>query len=93
MSRVTSKDGTSIAYDLSGGGPAVILVGGGLDDGTENGPLVPELRDRFAVYNYARRGASIPRAERTIFEGQGHVADPHAIAPALQRFFTTTTIA
>jgi pimeloyl-ACP methyl ester carboxylesterase len=56
MSRVTSKDGTSIAYDRQGGGPAVILVGGGLDDGAENAPLVPELAGRFTVYNYARRG-------------------------------------
>jgi pimeloyl-ACP methyl ester carboxylesterase len=56
MHRVTSKDGTSIAYDRQGGGPAVILVGGGLDDGSENAPLVPELARWFTVYNYARRG-------------------------------------
>jgi pimeloyl-ACP methyl ester carboxylesterase len=56
MHRVTSKDGTSIAYHRQGGGPAVILVGGGLDDGSENAPLVPELARWFTVYNYARRG-------------------------------------
>jgi pimeloyl-ACP methyl ester carboxylesterase len=56
MFRVTSKDGTSIAYHRQGDGPAVILVGGGLDDGSENAPLVPELARRFTVYNYARRG-------------------------------------
>ena len=56
MDRVTSKDGTSIAYHRQGDGPAVILVGGGLDDGSENAPLVPELAGRFTVYNYARRG-------------------------------------
>ena len=56
MDRVTSKDGTSIAYDRIGDGPAVILVGGGLDDGSENAPLVPELAEEFTVYNYARRG-------------------------------------
>jgi hypothetical protein len=55
-SRVTSKDGTSIAYHRQGNGPAVILVGGGLDDGTENAPLVPVLAEHFTVYNYARRG-------------------------------------
>ena len=31
--RVTSNDGTTIAYYRKGSGPAVILVGGGLDDG------------------------------------------------------------
>ena len=56
MSRVRSKDGTSIAYDRQGSGPAVVLVGGGLDDGAENAPLVPELAARFTVFNYARRG-------------------------------------
>jgi hypothetical protein len=56
MNRVTSKDGTSIAYERIGNGPAVILVGGGLDDGSENAPLAPELAKHFTVYNYARRG-------------------------------------
>jgi alpha-beta hydrolase superfamily lysophospholipase len=56
MDSVTSRDGTLIAYERSGVGPAVILVGGGLDDGTENAPLVPLLSHRFTVVNYARRG-------------------------------------
>ena len=56
MPEVTSKDGTSIAYTRRGRGPAVILVGGGLDDGAENAPLAAALADRFTTYNYARRG-------------------------------------
>jgi hypothetical protein len=56
MDTVTSADGTSVAYEHGGAGPAVILVGGGLDDGTENGPLVLELAARCTVVNYARRG-------------------------------------
>lgn len=56
MHRVTSRDGTSIAYERQGRGPAVVLVGGGLDDGSENAPLAAELATRFTVYNYARRG-------------------------------------
>lgn len=53
---VTSADGTRIAYRVEGSGPAVVLVGGGLDDGSENAVLVPELASEFTVYNYARRG-------------------------------------
>jgi pimeloyl-ACP methyl ester carboxylesterase len=53
---VTSQDGTLIAYERQGGGPAVILVGGGLDDSSENAPLAAELAKDFTVYNYARRG-------------------------------------
>jgi pimeloyl-ACP methyl ester carboxylesterase len=56
MNRVMSKDGTAIAYDRQGHGPAVVLVGGGLDDGSENAPLASELAAHFTVYNYARRG-------------------------------------
>jgi pimeloyl-ACP methyl ester carboxylesterase len=63
MSRVTSKDGTSIAYERMGSGPAVILVGGGLVDPVtgragrwENAPLAAALAEWFTVYNYDRRG-------------------------------------
>jgi pimeloyl-ACP methyl ester carboxylesterase len=63
VSRVTSKDGTSIAYDRQGRGPAVVLVGGGLVDPAtgragrwENAPLATELAAWFTVYNYDRRG-------------------------------------
>jgi pimeloyl-ACP methyl ester carboxylesterase len=56
MNQVTSKDGTSIVYDCQGSGLAVVLIGGGLDDGSENAPLVAELADGFTVFNYARRG-------------------------------------
>ncbi len=63
MGYVTSKDGTSIAYDRQGSGAAVILVGGALVDPAtgragraENQPLAAELADRFTVYNYDRRG-------------------------------------
>lgn len=56
MGCVTSRDGTSIAYERRGRGPAVILVGGGLDDGSENAPLAAELAAHFTVHNYARRG-------------------------------------
>jgi pimeloyl-ACP methyl ester carboxylesterase len=54
--RVTSADGTEIAYDRKGTGPAVILVGGTLDDGAENAPLAGLLADHFTTFNYARRG-------------------------------------
>jgi pimeloyl-ACP methyl ester carboxylesterase len=56
MNRLTSKDGTPIAYEKVGSGPAVILVGGGAVDRSENTPLAPELAERFTVYNYDRRG-------------------------------------
>jgi len=57
-SAVTSKDGTSIAYDKIGHGPAVILVAGTLcSQSFWSGPeLAKLLAPRFTVYNYDRRG-------------------------------------
>jgi pimeloyl-ACP methyl ester carboxylesterase len=56
MDRVTSKDGTSIAYDRQGSGPPVILVGGAFVDRSENAPLAAELARSHTVLNYDRRG-------------------------------------
>lgn len=58
MSRVTSNDGTSIAYERSGNGPALILVDGALCS-RAFGPspkLAPLLAAHFTVYAYDRRG-------------------------------------
>lgn len=56
MNAVIARDGTRIAYERQGSGPSLILVGGGLDDSSENQPLAAELAAHFTVYNYARRG-------------------------------------
>ncbi|MEV4114305.1 alpha/beta hydrolase [Nonomuraea sp. NPDC049695] len=56
MHRVTAKDGTSIAYERLGDGPAIILVGGATVDRSGNAQLAQELSGRFTVYNYDRRG-------------------------------------
>jgi pimeloyl-ACP methyl ester carboxylesterase len=58
MSQVTSKDGTAIAYERSGDGPALILVDGALCS-RAFGPspkLAPLLAKHFTVYTYDRRG-------------------------------------
>jgi pimeloyl-ACP methyl ester carboxylesterase len=81
MNRVRSKDGTSIAYDRDGSGPAVILVGGAFVDRSENAPLAAELAERFTVYNYDRRGRgdsgdTLPYAvEREIEDIQALIAE------------------
>jgi pimeloyl-ACP methyl ester carboxylesterase len=53
---VTSKDGTAIAYEQSGGGPVVILVSAALTDRSGNRRLARELSRSFTVINYDRRG-------------------------------------
>ena len=56
MATVTSKDGTRIAYDRSGAGPALILVVGAFNDRATGAPLAGFLERRFTVFNYDRRG-------------------------------------
>src|SRR6266705_3091773 len=55
MSQVTSKDGTTIAFEKSGQGPAVIVVGGILGDRSQQAPLAALLSQHFTVFNYDRR--------------------------------------
>jgi pimeloyl-ACP methyl ester carboxylesterase len=56
MQTVTSKDGTRIAYDKLGNGPAVILVSGALVTRSDDSELAQLLAPHFTVYNYDRRG-------------------------------------
>jgi len=56
MNRVTSSDGTTIAFDRLGEGPAVILVCGASTDRMANATLATLLSPHFTVFNYDRRG-------------------------------------
>ena len=58
MPFVTSKDDTQIGYSVVGSGQAIVLVDGamcyrGMGPAT---PLAEELKDKFTVYTYDRRG-------------------------------------
>jgi pimeloyl-ACP methyl ester carboxylesterase len=52
----SSKDGTKIAFEKSGRGPALVIVGGALSDRNGGKPLAGKLQDHFTVYTYDRRG-------------------------------------
>jgi pimeloyl-ACP methyl ester carboxylesterase len=59
MSIVTSKDGTKIAFDKTGSGPAVIIVNGAMQFRAFDpfmARLAEMLSEHFTVYNYDRRG-------------------------------------
>jgi pimeloyl-ACP methyl ester carboxylesterase len=56
LNTVTSYDGTTIAYDRSGEGPPLVLVGGALSDRSAAGSLSEALAPRFTVFAYDRRG-------------------------------------
>jgi pimeloyl-ACP methyl ester carboxylesterase len=61
MKTVISKDGTRIAFDQSGWGPALILVGGmfeqrAMESETAQLAAHPLLAEEFTVFHYDRRG-------------------------------------
>jgi len=57
MRTVTSKDGMTIAFDQSGQGPAIILMGGAfeqraMDSETAQLAALPLLARRFTVFHF-----------------------------------------
>ncbi|MBM7790403.1 alpha/beta fold hydrolase [Tenggerimyces flavus] len=58
MDKVTSNDGTTIAYERHGAGPALVAVDAAMNGG-DHRPLpapVSQLAEHFTVYVYDRRG-------------------------------------
>jgi pimeloyl-ACP methyl ester carboxylesterase len=56
MDKITSKDGTMIAYQRSGTGPPLVLVQGTTADHTRWAPVLPAFEQHFTVYALDRRG-------------------------------------
>jgi pimeloyl-ACP methyl ester carboxylesterase len=56
MQKVTSADGTTIAYDRAGTGDPLILVLGAFNDRSTHADFAATLASHFTVYNYDRRG-------------------------------------
>ena len=56
METVTSADGTTIAFDQLGSGPALVLVAGASCDRAVDAGLAAGLAEHFTVLNYDRRG-------------------------------------
>lgn len=70
MAKTFSRDGTALAFDRTGNGPPVILIGGALSDRSAGAPgLAALLEPRFTVLAYDRRGRG----------GSGDTV-PHAVA-------------
>lgn len=51
-----SKDGTKIAFEKFGNGPALVIVGGALSQRDGGKLLAAQLSQQFTVYVYDRRG-------------------------------------
>ena len=66
-------DGLPPADRLAAVGQATLVASGGGD------PFFEQAADAIA--------ARVPHAERLVVERQGHLVDPKAFAPVLERFF------
>jgi pimeloyl-ACP methyl ester carboxylesterase len=56
MTLTASSDGTTIAFDTSGEGPPLVVVGGALNDRHAAASLAGLLASSFTVFTYDRRG-------------------------------------
>jgi len=81
METVISKDGTAIAFDRIGEGPAVVLVSGGSVDRTSLAPLAQELASDLTVLNYDRRGRG-PSGDTPPYAIDREIEDIEAVVEA-----------
>ena len=76
MRKVISKDGTTIAFDQLGKGPAIILVGGAFQQRASDlrtAQLASLLSPHFSVFHYDRRG-----------RGNSSDTQPYAVAREIE---------
>jgi pimeloyl-ACP methyl ester carboxylesterase len=79
MESVTSKDGTTIAFDRLGEGPPVILVSGASTARAIHARLAEMLAGDFSVFNYDRRGRG-ESGDTPPYAIQREVEDLHAVS-------------
>jgi pimeloyl-ACP methyl ester carboxylesterase len=81
---VTSADGTEIAYDVTGRGPALVIVEGALCHRALGAAkaLTDSLKDRFSVHAYDRRGRGESGPGASAYEVQREVEDVRAVLEA-----------
>src|SRR4051795_239041 len=79
-----SADGARIAYEVSGSGPALVLVDGALCQRSmgPSRPLTKLLASRFTVHSYDRRGRGESRAGETPYHPDREVEDLAAVIAA-----------
>lgn len=87
MHTVTSADGSTIAYDRAGSGPAVVFVPGAFNDRTTCAELAEHLRDRYTVICPDRRGRgdstdAIGPADAATYQIQREIEDLDAVIAA-----------
>ncbi|MGW5638388.1 alpha/beta fold hydrolase [Streptomyces sp. NPDC003832] len=78
MHKVFSADGTAIACERTGSGPAVVLVGGAFMTRGDSAALAGELAEHFTVITYDRRGRG-DSGDSPAYDVQREVEDLDAV--------------
>src|ERR1700710_2658842 len=78
---VKSSDGTTIAYDVAGSGPALVLTGGAFNTRHSPGELVGLLAPHFTVFTWDRRGRG-ESGNAVPYSGEREVDDLAAVITA-----------
>ena len=82
MERVTSADGTSIAFERSGDGPPLVMIGGALSDRRAGRAIADELGPSIAAVAVDRRGRG-DSSDTAPYAVEREVEDVHAILDAV----------
>ncbi|MCU1408865.1 MAG: lysophospholipase [Microbacteriaceae bacterium] len=79
----TSADGTTIAYEKNGSGPAIIVIGGAFNTRQSAADIAGLLAAHFSVYTYDRRGRGDSR-DASASAGGSVASDADLIARELE---------
>ncbi|MFE5484211.1 alpha/beta fold hydrolase [Streptomyces sp. NPDC056527] len=78
MDKVLSADGTAIAFEQHGSGPALVLVGGAFMTRHASAELAGLLSEHFTVFTYDRRGRG-DSGDGAVYDVQREVEDLDAL--------------
>jgi pimeloyl-ACP methyl ester carboxylesterase len=82
---VTSADGSTIAYEVQGSGPTLLVIGGAFSSRQSAAPVVPPLAEHFTVVTFDRRGRgdSTDASNPPPHDREREVEDVQALVDAL----------
>ncbi|WP_327633110.1 alpha/beta hydrolase [Kribbella sp. NBC_00482] len=86
MNKVVSKDGTELAYDMTGTGPGLVLIAGAFTGRAYFAEYAEALSSAFTVVNYDRRGRG-DSGDTTPYAVEREWEDLHAIQSATDAQF------
>jgi pimeloyl-ACP methyl ester carboxylesterase len=82
MEKVISQDGTPIAYEASGQGPALLLIHGGGSTPERWKPISPRFEPNYTVYRVAMRGVG-GSGDATDYSVERQAEDMAAVVDAI----------